>query len=1565
MIKRLFSLIVALCLSPLPAFAAVTAGSNVKTTRANGAPAGALSAPGLGSAPLLSAPAAGLTPSLTVAPAPALAAIALAETGTAESIRALTAETSPAAAFVKAVVAQPHTLADAAVRAEAVAALGEPAVARLEAAARALAPSAELTQLRREVGVVTPAVAQRALARLIKEFGTMSAVPETTPVVAAAPKPARRPSALRRYAMAALAVMTLSNAVPAISVASEHAQPASVRIVLADQLGSLLAQAGQQQADYVQFRTADELVAQWNPDQHLYVSGDVGLDRAALRRLSAFLADKHWTVVLVADSSGFRWRDAQGNTRYGDDAIEYATGQGIFAKGGFTSQTNSVTGQRDGSILTFIMQQRVLLLRNSEAQKSVGLNGETRFKGHLDQWAVSNMRNGGDVYGAVTETVDNVDRLLASAIASAQQSAVGSIAEAKSTLSQYEASRAAFVAKHPSASVGKADVAAARRGIAEAEAQLAKKQTSLAAKTASDAVSSVSAAVDQMASYDRSFTSASERLSAAKTELDALDKAATAYRSAHPGAAGDLARPDVTGWRETLASAEKQKVSNPQSASASAERVLSEVRAVSAALAQHPAGAALIAETQQLHDSLASRLRSGEGQTSLTAAQQSLRDAREAHNAGSSKWSASLQSAKASLAQAEQAIDAADAAAKTKLMIFWLSMILGSLFTLGAAIWLNRRAARASAKAELALQKWDKILETKVEAIFGKPDDAVNNLETKITTYVGPEAGEGARGWIGETSTVAAQIRKDSGYAKLLLDKAREVHTEATALVRPAMGPRWVFNLFWPSNFALAEAKLSTAKITFKPGDPTAGVSGQKRDWRADLYGDSKDYEPFSLSFDELIAMFNARAKAAVDSLDKLEYAVTQSGAVFNALEGKIAEAAKSKDSLAGAADGLFAVSALFEKALPAASEQVAASRVTAQKDPIKGIYGGGAEATRIVEDATALVSALTAARAKALSVADASAKSIVADSVEAGWIADDKKKLSAKADKIAADAATKPVAARVAALAAELNALAAKADDIAKGAQALTKLRAGVNKIETSVSDARAKIGTALGLDAAQMLTEKGSNPTEFIADARDLAEQTDVLLGQGKLAEAKDVFAKAENAARGATEIVSVGLRSLETHAAVEQQRRAETERLTSLVPGAKRVLASIEKDFAPSVLALNAGDASHPSANGTVKDNVDEAEAAIEAATSKREKALRAFTEGKVILAFELLSQVAAHQAVAQHRVTEIDEKRARLDAAVAANKAARDAQEARVRDFKTKVEGDRRTMKPTLKALESAKKDLAAAAEQIEAAKGDPFKAAAALAAATATLEQVWVSARNDFDAYAEVERSLQAAYKQLGTARELAQRAGNDNTADSPAITSAVRELDQLENAYRSAVEAAKASHGDWNALDREADRVTNAASHVAATLNGELAAAAAATSAISSAASKVREATNWSGSYGVYISGSPGGNALENARQALNRGDYDGAKRYAESARREAASAISNAEAEVERHREEERRRRAAEEAARRRREQEEEDRRRRSSSSSGSSSNWGSSSSGSGGSSWGGSSSGSGKSGW
>src|SRR6185436_3169283 len=174
--------------------------------------------------------------------------------------------------------------------------------------------------------------------------------------------------------------------------------------------------------------TIGEILSGWQPGVHLYVLGNVGLEDDALGELAAWLADKHWTVLLVEDGTGQTYTDVDGVPRLGEDAIEYGTGQGIPRRPGFSEQVHPRTQEPDGAIFTIVLAQHGLFYTGSAAEDSRSL-GEDRFKDNLDQWAIAAMRSGGDVVRAVKDTVTNIDSRLDETIDGEFRAAERSLAE--------------------------------------------------------------------------------------------------------------------------------------------------------------------------------------------------------------------------------------------------------------------------------------------------------------------------------------------------------------------------------------------------------------------------------------------------------------------------------------------------------------------------------------------------------------------------------------------------------------------------------------------------------------------------------------------------------------------------------------------------------------------------------------------------------------------------------------------------------------------------------------------------------------------------------------------------------------------------------------------------------------------------------------------------------------------------------------------------------------------------------------------------------------------------------
>ena len=525
---------------------------------------------------------------------------------------------------------------------------------------------------------------------------------------------------------------------------------------------------------------------------------------------------------------------------------------------------------------------------------------------------------------------------------------------------------------------------------------------------------------------------------------------------------------------------------------------------------------------------------------------------------------------------------------------------------------------------------------------------------------------------------------------------------------------------------------------------------------------------------------------------------------------------------------------------------------------------------------------------------------------------------------------------------------------------------RPEIRRVAEVVQAARGELGGALSLPAERILREDGADPSERLDGAARQADAAQESLGGGGLEAAEAALAAAARLTREAEEIVAATRQAFAAQAATVEERRAETERIERQLPDHDRILAAIRETFAASVLILRADDPVYPGANGTLADNLEESRVHVGLAHEKLDRAVAAFPLGRLLAAARLLQEVKEHQDLTLHRLREVTEREARLAKAVADNRDLLAALEGRVREDRIAVAGDPRTMRPTVAAFEDGERRVQEARRAVEAAPGDPLAAEDGLLAAQAVLADVHDRmAPGDRLLFAEAQKSATAADRQLAAAAKLARHAAADGIPDSPEINHGLGAVESLSSALAAVSAALSVPHGDWSALDIEADRILADGVRWAATLQGEIAAGEKAAAAISSAAAAVREAGSWRGGYGVVVSGSPGSDALATARTLLAEGWYGLAEQEAGSARREAANAIAEAEATVRRYRAEEERR--------------EESRRRAASvaaarsfvsSSSGSSSGSGSSSyrssnSRSGSSSYGSSSSGSGKSGW
>ncbi len=160
------------------------------------------------------------------------------------------------------------------------------------------------------------------------------------------------------------------------------------------------------------FQQIAEVVDGWTPEQHLWIKGNLNLSAAKTAELEKWLDEKakNWNVVLMVNAQGQGYEQHRGMR-----AVEYALGQGLPNRTGFSDLVDERTGQANGAIFVLFLTERKFSYFASDAFDDRGL-GERNWVGRLDQSAVRAMRSGGRIVDAVKDTITNIESSLTRSI---------------------------------------------------------------------------------------------------------------------------------------------------------------------------------------------------------------------------------------------------------------------------------------------------------------------------------------------------------------------------------------------------------------------------------------------------------------------------------------------------------------------------------------------------------------------------------------------------------------------------------------------------------------------------------------------------------------------------------------------------------------------------------------------------------------------------------------------------------------------------------------------------------------------------------------------------------------------------------------------------------------------------------------------------------------------------------------------------------------------------------------------------------------------------------------------
>ncbi|MES2468207.1 MAG: hypothetical protein V4675_12950 [Verrucomicrobiota bacterium] len=1258
-----------------------------------------------------------------------------------------------------------------------------------------------------------------------------------------------------------------------------------------------------------------EIPRLWQPDQHLYVKGDIGLPAGRLAALEDWLDvhAPHWTVVLMDEASGESWQETGGGRYTGMDAVEYALGQELPAKTAFGKFTHPQTGERDGAWLVIFLRERKFSYWAADAYDRRRL-GEDRWQGNLDSAAKQAMRGGGRIVDAVQDTITSIDgdlkRRITQEVESRRQEQ-----ERQERLRTRTGNELAGIRQAVQRAAEQAT--SLRRDLPQAAGDLAKPPVDRWLASLEEAAALLPGGPpDQVAG----------QVEKVRAEVEAWETAFTAHRNA-PDTIRNLqqemdaielhawsgaARADLLIARGLL----REATAAHARADTGFAKFLDEAsRRLTALRASDAATRRMENEYHQLEEQAGAALYpvSTDAALLLNRARAALAEfpaEREAGRDGGDR----LQAARDLMAKARLTDEAAARRAREIRQASQAGGVVGSAALLLGGWAGNRRRRKIKERATTLFQQWEEALQKKTNELF--------SLLDRAGRAIGSSAVLERSGWSGTTRQLAHQTILDVDQLFVMSSALDQVLERARALVRPANPLSKGRNLVSGGRYQAAVDLLEQEQIQFSPETqiPTILSTAPDQAWRG-LLGRREDCEPFALTFSGLNEAFNERAARALAGLDRIETAWTRIGTALMELDEAIAAAARAEKQVnaAEAEDRRFGVDPVFATLLPAAGKDSATATGMAVSDPVQALEGPVAEGSRKAREAQAVCQAVLELRTHLLPSLKQGAETLTKADRQTGWIGEALDSLSAAATVIAQDAADRSILGDLTAWETTSRTLRDRAlQSVALMERCTVESVPQMQSLERLIQQERGRLAAALGLTPEQVLTEAGRNPSHALSRARDHHAAALTELDRGDPAGAQRSL---NDAAEDCQEGVSLVERAGAAWSGQQARMKAltmETERLTALIPAQAALLDTLRRSWAPAALQPAAADPELPDPDESITDNIRVAEDRLAAAREHTQAGADACQKGALLGAVDFHDQAAADQAEAAGQLAAIQRQREALEATARAN-AAEAARLDRHAAALQRLADEPVTMQPTRHAFAGISENLAAALAHAAATgpAADPFAAAAALAQSDLALAEIVARLQSDRSVYAEATRSVADAERQLSAATPLIRQAGGDGIPDSPATATAMDSLARLQHILSEATTALQQPHGDWNAVDQTADQLAADAATWRARLQGELARAAASVEAVQLAAGRIRDAAGWSGTLGVLISGAPGQDRLEQARRFLGEGDYEAAKNLAGAALREAQQAIEAAEAEQrrrrrEQERQEESRRRAA-----------------------------------------------------
>lgn len=1203
----------------------------------------------------------------------------------------------------------------------------------------------------------------------------------------------------------------------------------------------------------VAFRNIEEVIERWSPNQHLYVYGDLGLGKSQLADLEKWLSQNgpHWTVVLMEHGRDQAFTAKDGRSYRGLDAVEYALGFALNNRTNFGTLEHPITKEADGAVFVLFLKDRKFSYYGSEAQTRRKL-GQAQWLGELDQPAFRAMRSGGRIIDAVKDTVKSINGKLEQAMTSEKR--------AEQRLQE-------------------------ERQRAHAHAQ--------------GALRDLLAAVSD------------------------VERSANVFLVQYPKASGPLAKPPLTNWRKSIVGLGGELTVD------STRAVEQKTSTIAVETSRFLNAYAASADFKQHADRLLPQLHRVEKSPSPKAralandANQLVADASDRLAAGEIDFADLMSQAEEKLRQAEAAVEEERArAAMAQMQAAWVRgtimamlAILG-LIVAGLLLLANRR------RKPLRLRAIDEL--TQREASVAQETERLDELFQRNDEILGSRQKVEERGYVGTTRDLALKAFDYVDDLFMMSKEVQRVLREAKALVYPNTPWGRLVNLFSGTRFQEAIDHVHGKPLKFSR---TTGIPLIVRDMKLSVAADSSQPgakpeqqssveslpDEVSLTFKEIFTAFRQRGIEAEQAIATIEKCLTSVQDELNKFQTQLVAAAAQEKQLDRAAeDGYLDVPNYFTALIPSVQKNLQRADDLSAFDAVEAINGPLVEAKRQLAEASELGQRLLAAREQFFPQLHTHADALQRQGYTSNWIGDELTRLTAKANGLYEAATSVSIAGSIEELTTALETLVQRSGHSLQLAKQINEtLTPALSELGKRVTSSRQELASRLKLSVDAVLREGDRNPDDSIARAHSSLDAAKAMLLQGRQSAVEEAITTFKSEAATAEQILKATQGAVNEFMKVRSAVEQRCQEQHSKAPKLRAEIESARKAYATSALVVTSvlrmkdgSTKTTPDPNQPVNWLLSQAEQGAASVQELLQSADSRQRAGEVLAAAEDLSKANAILAIAGGQLQQIAEHLALLASQSRENTNQQAQNESLINNL---IQAHRNPLvtAATLQAIEQTSAAVAQNRQLVEVrhAAPNPFESARTLLTTRRQLEQLQAQIVGDQQAHAEAKRAVAGAAQQLQSAHPLVRRSQTDSIPDSPQIIQANNRIAALSADLKQVEHELQEAHADWRAVGTRAAKLQTELSSAARTLGSELDAAHQALDAFQQASQTVLQAGQWSGPWGVRVSGSPGVRELERARHGLQSGNYQIVFQISQLALLAAQAALQQAEREVMRRR--------------------------------------------------------------